>query len=43
LETGTYRAWVSRKRNSNISTGISGRKNSFEKLWVGGKIILKSI
>jgi len=32
---------VSRKRNLNISTGISERKNSFEKLWVGGKILLK--
>jgi hypothetical protein len=40
-ETGIYRARVSRKRNSNISTGISGRKNSFEKLPVDGKIILK--
>ena len=40
-ETGIYRACVSRKRNSNISTGISGRKNSFEKLSVDGKIILK--
>jgi len=40
-ETGTQRACVSRKHNSNISTGISERKNSFEKLWVGGKIILR--
>lgn len=40
-KTGTQRACASRKRNSNISTGISERKNSFENLWVGGKIILK--
>jgi hypothetical protein len=39
-ETGIYRARVSRKRNSNISTGISGRKNSFETLSLDGKIIL---
>jgi len=40
-ETGTYTACVSRRRNSNISTGISRRKNSFENLWVDEKIILK--
>jgi hypothetical protein len=39
--TETYSACARRERNSKNWTGISGRKNSFEKLWVDGKIILK--